>query len=104
MTATVVVVCMSTAVVVCTTVIAIVVVSTTGTAAAATAAALLAKYGLKFRTEMSKLEDNLQKMCSEELIQVKDAPDMSFQECVEFAIQMSYQPKDEDGKQQPCVA
>ena len=78
---------MCTTVVVGTTAIAIVVVSTTGTAAAATAAALLAKYGLQFRTGLSKLEDNLEKMCSEELIQVKDAPDMSLQECVEFVIQ-----------------
>ena len=98
------VVAMGTAVVVTTTVIAIIVVVSAAGTAAATAAALLAKYGLQFRTGLSKLEDNLEKMCSEELIQVKDAPDMSFQECVEFAIQTSSHPEDEDGKQQPCVA
>lgn len=69
------------------TIAIIVVVSTAGTAAAATASALLLKYGLQCRTGLSKLEDNLEKMCSEELIQVKDAPDMSLQECVEFVIQ-----------------
>ena len=97
-------VAVSTAVVVTSTVIAIiVVVSTTGGAAGA-AAALLVKYGLQFRTGLSKLEDNIEKMCSAELIEVKQAPDMTLEECVEFVIQTSYQPEDADGKEKLCVA
>jgi len=77
-------------------IVGVVVMSTGGGAAAAAAAALLAKYGLEFRKGPSRLEVNIEKMCSEEMIQVQDAPDLSLQECVEFVIATSFHPEEEE--------
>ena len=67
-----------------------------GTAAAAAASALLVKYGLEFQKRNSELEVNIQKMCSEEMIKVKHAEDLTLHECVEFIIAASSEQGDEE--------
>ena len=74
---------------------AIVIGSASGAAGAAAASALLVKYGLEYHRRSQQLEDDIEKMCCEEIIRVKDVPDMSFQECVDYAIAACCNPTDD---------
>ena len=71
---------------------AIVIASASGAAGAAAASALLVKYGLEFHRRSSQLEVDIENMCSDEVIQVKDVPDMTFKECVEYVINVTSNP------------
>ena len=68
------------------------------TSAGTAASALLVKYGLEFRRRSSKMEVDVEKMCSNEILEIKDAPDLSFHECVEIVIAAAYYPEDQKDK------